>query len=64
MECSLSVLIADLDLILTKDPFPHLHRDCDIEVQTDGFTQANAHGRLQGISDKSMGWGGGGSEKI
>mmetsp|Transcript_13446 Transcript_13446/g.48913 ORF Transcript_13446/g.48913 Transcript_13446/m.48913 type:complete len:427 (-) Transcript_13446:2589-3869(-) len=55
-----SVLISDLDLVLTTNPFPHLHRDSDIEVQTDGFTRENSHGHLKGIKDPSMGWGGGG----
>ena len=54
------VLITDLDLVYVENPFPHLHRDADIEGQTDGFTLEWAHGHLSGITDKSMGWGGGG----
>jgi hypothetical protein len=27
------VLITDLDLVYVQDPFAHLHRDADIEVE-------------------------------
>ena len=54
------VLITDLDLVYVQNPFNHLHRDADIEGQTDGFTESWAHGSLSGITDKSMGWGAGG----
>lgn len=49
LRAGYSVLITDLDLIYTSDPFamshagenggPPLHRDCDIEISTDGFTK-------------------------
>ena len=55
-----AVLITDLDLVYVQNPFEHLHRDADIEGQTDGFTEKWAHGSLGGIQDKTMGWGGGG----
>ena len=55
-----SVLVSDLDLVYVKDPFEHLHRDADIEVQSDGFTQQWGFGKMNGVSDREMGWGGGG----
>lgn len=33
------VLVTDLDLVYVQNPFDHLHRDADIEAQTDGFTR-------------------------
>jgi len=37
-----------------RNPFEHLHRDADIEGQTDGFTQEWSHGKLSGITDRTM----------
>uniref|UniRef100_A0A061R0L6 Nucleotide-diphospho-sugar transferase domain-containing protein n=2 Tax=Tetraselmis sp. GSL018 TaxID=582737 RepID=A0A061R0L6_9CHLO len=54
------VLVADMDLVFLKNPFRHLHRDSDLESQTDGFTEPWAYGRFGGINDPTMGWGGGG----
>jgi len=54
------VLITDLDLVYVSNPFENLHRDADIEGQTDGFSREWAHGKFGGIDDKTMGWGGGG----
>eukprot|EP00873_Tetraselmis_striata_P045504 jgi/Tetstr1/465768/TSEL_010393.t1 len=55
-----NVLVADMDLVFLKDPFQHLHRDSDLESQTDGFTPQWSYGQFGGIADKTMGWGGGG----
>lgn len=55
-----NVLIADMDLVFLKNPFQHLHRDSDLESQTDGFTEQWSYGQFGGIVDKTMGWGGGG----
>ena len=55
-----SVLISDLDLVYIQNPFDHLHRDADIEVQSDGFSTDWAFGKLSGVHDPEMGWGGGG----
>lgn len=52
-------LITDMDLVYMKNPFDHLHRDMDIEVQTDGYDDT-AYGVIESIHDPSMGWGGGG----
>ena len=60
MATGTGVLITDLDLVYVSNPFDHLHRDADIEGQTDGFTRQWAHGQFGGINDKTMGWGGGG----
>jgi hypothetical protein len=46
--------------VFLKNPFHHLHRDSDLESQTDGFTPSWSYGHFGGIADKSMGWGGGG----
>jgi len=54
------VLITDLDLVYVQNPFAHLHRDADVEGQTDGFSEKWSHGQLSGVSDPTMGWGGGG----
>lgn len=52
-------LVSDMDLVYIQNPFDHLHRDSDIEGQTDGFDDM-AYGLIEGIHDASMGWGGGG----
>jgi len=54
------VLITDLDLVYVQNPFLHLHRDADIEGQTDGFSAEWSHGKFGGIRDTTMGWGAGG----
>lgn len=53
------VLITDMDLVYMKNPFDHLHRDADIEIQTDGYDET-AYGVIDSIHDPTMGWGGGG----
>lgn len=55
-----SVLVVDLDVAFLRDPFAHLHRDAELEGSSDGFTRDWTGGKLGSISDKSMGWGGGG----
>ena len=40
-------------------PLPPLHRDADIEIQTDGFDETS-YGVIDSVHDPSMGWGGGG----
>ena len=32
-----SVLLTDVDVVLTRDPFPALYRDSDVEGMTDGW---------------------------
>jgi len=60
LQMRYSVLVSDMDLLYLDNPFKHLHRDADIEGQTDGFTEQWSYGSLDGISDPTMGWGGGG----
>jgi hypothetical protein len=36
-----------------------MHRDADIEIQTDGFDDMS-YGTIDSVSDPTMGWGGGG----
>jgi hypothetical protein len=52
-------LITDMDLVYMKNPFDHLHRDSDIEIQTDGFDDTS-YGTIESVHDPSMGWGAGG----
>eukprot|EP00898_Chlorokybus_atmophyticus_P007227 jgi/Chlat1/7505/Chrsp61S07005 len=59
LQLGYSVLLVDMDLVFFKNPFEYLHRDADVEVQTDGFDGV-AYGAVDGITDKTMGWGGGG----
>ena len=60
LQLGYGVLVADMDLVFLKDPFQNLHRDSDLESQTDGFTERWSYGQFGGIQDKTMGWGGGG----
>lgn len=55
-----AILVVDLDLVFLRNPFDHLHRDSDLEGSSDGFTKGWAGGQISSVSDKSMGWGGGG----
>jgi hypothetical protein len=48
MATGTGVLITDLDLVYVSNPFDHLHRDADIEGQTDGFTRQWRAGSLGG----------------
>ncbi|KAJ9529018.1 hypothetical protein QJQ45_007084 [Haematococcus lacustris] len=59
LQLGVNTLITDMDLVYISNPFDHLHRDADIEVQTDGFDDM-AYGQLESVHDPSMGWGGGG----
>mmetsp|Transcript_8153 Transcript_8153/g.21733 ORF Transcript_8153/g.21733 Transcript_8153/m.21733 type:complete len:470 (+) Transcript_8153:193-1602(+) len=59
IQLGYNTLITDMDLVYLQNPFSHLHRDADIEVQTDGFDDT-AYGRLGSVNDPTMGWGGGG----
>ncbi|GAX75229.1 hypothetical protein CEUSTIGMA_g2674.t1 [Chlamydomonas eustigma] len=52
-------LITDMDLVYLKNPFDHIHRDSDIEIQTDGFDDMS-YGVIDSVHDPSMGWGAGG----
>lgn len=54
-----NTLITDMDLVYMKNPFDHLHRDSDIEIQTDGFDETS-YGMIESVHDPSMGWGAGG----
>eukprot|EP00798_Chlamydomonas_sp_ICE-L_P004612 gene4612-14806_t len=59
IQMGYNTLITDMDLVYMKNPFHHLHRDSDIEIQTDGFND-QAYGVVGSVHDPSMGWGGGG----
>lgn len=59
IQLGYSALITDMDLVYMVNPFDHLHRDSDIEIQTDGYDDT-ANGVIDSIHDPSMGWGGGG----
>ena len=59
IKLGVHTLVSDMDLVYMENPFDHLFRDADIESQTDGFSTW-AYGVFDGVSDKSMGWGGGG----
>ena len=39
-----AVLLTDMDVVTVQSPFPHLHRDSDLEAASDGFTNATAYG--------------------
>mmetsp|Transcript_41612 Transcript_41612/g.69529 ORF Transcript_41612/g.69529 Transcript_41612/m.69529 type:complete len:430 (+) Transcript_41612:191-1480(+) len=60
LQAGYHVLVSDMDLVYLEDPFLHLHRDSDIEGQTDGFTERWSYGSFGSIHDPSMGWGAGG----
>eukprot|EP00873_Tetraselmis_striata_P001105 jgi/Tetstr1/421369/TSEL_012338.t1 len=51
-----SVLLSDVDIVTLKDPFPHLHRDHDIEALSDGFDPRTAYGWDDVFDDPQMGW--------
>jgi len=59
LQLGYNTLISDMDLVYVQNPFDHLHRDADVEIQSDGFDET-AYGLTDGIRDPSMGWGGGG----
>lgn len=59
LQMGYHTLITDMDLVYIKNPFDHLYRDADIEASSDGFDDVS-FGRIEGIHDPSMGWGGGG----
>lgn len=49
-----SVLLSDVDIVTLKDPFPHLHRDHDIEALSDGFDPRTAYGKSLPLFPGSM----------
>mmetsp|Transcript_18645 Transcript_18645/g.40053 ORF Transcript_18645/g.40053 Transcript_18645/m.40053 type:complete len:447 (+) Transcript_18645:53-1393(+) len=59
IQLGYNTYITDMDLVYMSNPFNHLHRDSDIEIQTDGFDDT-AYGIIEGVHDPSMGWGAGG----
>lgn len=59
LSMGINTLITDMDLVYMQNPFDHMHRDSDIEIQTDGFDD-DSYGVIGSVHDPSMGWGGGG----
>ena len=41
-----SVLLTDVDVVLTKDPFPALYRDSDVEGMSDGWDDDSGYGHV------------------
>lgn len=39
-----SVLLTDTDVVVMRDPFPALFRDCDVEGMSDGWDEDSAYG--------------------
>ena len=46
LSVGVSVLLTDVDVVLTQDPFPALYRDTDVEGMTDGWDDDSAYGHL------------------
>lgn len=56
MRLGWSVLLSDVDVAILRDPFPHLHKDSDVEGMSDGYDERTAYGYVDGVDDPSMGW--------
>jgi hypothetical protein len=56
VDLGYSVILSDTDVLVLRDPFDALHRDCDVEAQSDGYDDLTAYGRIDGDDDPSMGW--------
>ena len=46
LSVGVSVLLTDVDVVLTQDPFPALYRDSDAEGMTDGWDDESAYGHV------------------
>ena len=46
LSVGVSVLLTDVDVVLTQDPFPALYRDSDAEGMTDGWDDESAYGHI------------------
>ena len=46
LSVGVSVLLTDVDVVLTRDPFPALYRDSDVEGMTDGWDDESAYGHI------------------
>merc|ERR1712185_781381 len=61
LSVGVSVLLTDVDVGLTQDPFPALYRDTDVEGMTDGWDDESAYGHVldlpMGASGASIGGG-------
>ena len=42
-QVGVSVLLSDVDIVLTTNPFAALYRDCDVEGMSDGWDGTPAH---------------------
>ena len=65
LSVGVSVLLTDVDVVLTQDPFPALYRDTDVEGMTDGWDDDSAYGHLHELplertAPRSTWFGGGG----
>lgn len=56
LELGYRVLLSDVDVVVLRNPFDHLHRDADVEALSDGFDERTAYGYVDGLDDPSMGW--------
>lgn len=50
------ILLSDVDIVILKNPFNHLHRDEDVEALSDGFDEQTAYGWDDVFDDPKMGW--------
>lgn len=56
LELGWNVFLADIDIVILRNPFDFLYRDHDVEAMTDGFDDGTAFGMSYGLDDKAMGW--------
>mmetsp|Transcript_4625 Transcript_4625/g.11207 ORF Transcript_4625/g.11207 Transcript_4625/m.11207 type:complete len:390 (-) Transcript_4625:521-1690(-) len=56
VELGYAVLLSDVDVVMLRNPFHHLRRDCDVEAMSDGWDNATAYGFNDVYDDPSMGW--------
>ena len=57
------VLLSDVDIVVTSNPFLALYRDTDVEGMSDGWDDHTAYGHVHSVSlspGSSSGGGGGG----
>ena len=46
LSVGVSVLLTDVDVVLTQDPFPALYRDSDVEGMSDGWDEDSGYGHV------------------
>ncbi|XP_078441721.1 arabinosyltransferase RRA2-like [Wolffia australiana] len=56
LQLGYSILLSDVDIVYLQDPFPHLHRDSDVESMSDGHNTMTAYGYNDVFDDPPMGW--------